>query len=70
MARLLSRWWVVLDFGNGRVAVVADYGNTIWDSRLYRVVDYFSLRKDALKCAQHLRRAGTASLICQQSRDI
>lgn len=48
MARVpMDKQWVVLKFINGRIEIVADYGDYAWGSPLYEVIGYYPTRRAA-----------------------
>ncbi len=51
----MAKQWVVLDFGNRRADIVADYGDYAWGSALYEVVGYYANRAEAKIIAGYIR---------------
>ena len=52
----LDRAWVVVKFTDGRYKIWADYGDDVWGSPAYEVLDYFSDYRVAQKAVRQDRR--------------
>ena len=52
----LDRAWVVVKFPDGRYKIWADYGDDVWGSPAYEVLDYFSDYRVAQKAVRQDRK--------------
>ena len=52
----LDRAWVVVKFNDGRYKIWADYGDDVWGSPAYEVLDYFLDHRVAQKAVRQDRK--------------
>ena len=50
-----DKYYTILRFNNGRVKIEPTYGNHVWDSPIYTVVDYADTYKEAQYIARRER---------------
>jgi hypothetical protein len=58
----LDRAWVVVKFTDGRYKIWADYGDDVWGSPAYEVLDYFSDYRVAQKAVRQDRKGNYVQL--------
>lgn len=52
-----DKYYTILKFNNGKVKIEPTYGNHIWDSPIYAVVDYADTYKEAQAIARKARKS-------------
>ena len=58
----LDRAWVVVKFNDGQYKIWADYGDDVWGSPAYEVLDYFLDYRVAQKAVRQDREGGYIQL--------
>ena len=50
-----DKYYTILRFNNGRIKIEPTYGDHIWDSPIYEIVDYADTYKEAQIIARSAR---------------
>jgi len=61
----IDRAWVVVKFNNLRYEIWADYGDDVWGSPAYEVLDYFTDYRVAQKAVRQDREGNYVQLDSQ-----
>ncbi len=52
-----DKYYTILKFNNGKVKIEPTYGDHIWDSPIYTVIDYANTYKEAQYIARKARES-------------